>query len=237
MSPCLLKAACVHSGPVLRVQRLVLGPWLPPWTLSVAVAPASPPPCHPTSEHAWGIAGLDQRPTPLTPPHSTPTTPCPHPGPKVTPRRVSSPSAPPPPDSSPPPARRLPCAPSHESWVQPSGLLTFRALVRNPILFFFVMSQTGIDQSRGTLILGLIDRHGHTTHRCTNPTNTEKKGRHRTREGSPWDRGYQYKQPQGGAGRGGRRRGDTSNNTSYKGHFFFFFLPKYREYIAKQLRR
>ena len=44
------------------------------------------------------------------------------------------------------------------------------------------MSQTGIEKSRGTLILGLIDRHRHTTDRCTNPTNTEKKRLHRTRE-------------------------------------------------------
>lgn len=150
------------------------------------------------------------------------TTPCPHPGPKVTPRWVTCPSAPPPPDSSPPPARRLLCAPSHESWVQPSGLLTVRALVRNPILFyFFVMSQTGIDQSRGTLILGLIDRHGHTTHRCTNPTNTEKKRLYRTRESLGIEI-ISTNSPNEGQGGGGRRE-DTFNNTPCKGHFFFFF--------------
>ena len=100
------------------------------------------------------------------------------------------------------------------------------------------MSQTGIDQSRGTLILGLIDRHGHTTHRCTNPTNTEKKRRHRTREGSPWDRNYQYKQPQRGAGRGGpEERRHVQQHTMQRPFFFFSEIQRvHRKTIEKVAR-
>lgn len=98
------------------------------------------------------------------------------------------------------------------------------------------MSQTGIEKSRGTLILGLIDRHRHTTDRCTNPTNTEKKRLHRTRESLGFEI-ISTNSPSEGQG-GGRAGGEKTRSTTHHAKaIFFFFLPKYREYIAKQLRR
>lgn len=57
--PPLLKATCVHSGPAKSTEAGARAPGSLPCTLSIAAAPASPPPCHLTSKHAWGIAGLD----------------------------------------------------------------------------------------------------------------------------------------------------------------------------------
>ena len=95
------------------------------------------------------------------------------------------------------------------------------------------MSQTGIEKSRGTLILGLIDRHRHTTDRCTNPTNTEKKRLHRTRESLGFEiiSTNSPNEGQGGGGAGGEKTRSTTHHA--KAIFFFFFAKIQRVHRKK----
>lgn len=67
------------------------------------------------------------------------------------------------------------------------------------------MSPIGIGKSKGTLVLVFLDKHGHTTHRCTNPVQDREGRLHRTR--APWGWKRSTHSPGGGA------RGEDSSRT------------------------